>query len=90
MSIGSVTIIGPNLIDIEFFGYRHFIAPHIAIEFANEILAKAEEARQTGPRCRCGHLVEDHGFFNGDSHPGGDNSNGVCGCVFNQNEARVK
>jgi hypothetical protein len=89
MTIGKVEIIDHRTLDVEFFGYHHYIAPHLAKDFAELILAKAEEARQTGPRCRCGHLVEDHGFFNGDSHPDPDNSNGVCGCVFSQNEAML-
>lgn len=87
MTIEKVKVMNYRTLDIEFFGQHHYVAPHLAIEFAKEILAKAEGARQSGPRCRCGHLVEDHGFFNGDSHIDKTNSNGMCGCVFSQNEA---
>lgn len=87
--IGKVTIIDHKELDMEFFGHHHRIAAHIAAEFANEILAKAEEARQSGPRCRCGHLVDDHGWFNGDSHPDATKKTGFCGCVFSREEARV-
>jgi hypothetical protein len=87
--IGKITVIDHRLLDISFFGYHHRVATHLAAEFAKEILDKAEAARQSGPRCRCGHLIDDHGLFNGDSHPDPENSNGVCGCVFGQDEARM-
>lgn len=86
---GKVTIIDHKELDIEFLGHHHRIVPHLAIEFANEILAKAEEARQSGLRCRCGHLVDDHGWFNGDSHHDATKETGFCGCVFSQEEARA-
>lgn len=88
MTIGKAKVIDHRTLDIEFFGHHHYVAPHLAVEFANEIHTRAEAARQSGPRCRCGHLVEDHGHFNGDSHQSEKNSNGVCGCVFSQEQAR--
>jgi hypothetical protein len=32
-------------------------------------MALTEATRQSGPRCRCGRLIEDHGLMGGDSHP---------------------
>lgn len=87
--IGEVVAIDHKTIDIEFFGHHHCVTPHLAIEFAEEILAKAEAARQTGPRCRCSHLVDDHGWFNGDNHLDATTETGFCGCVVSQNEARA-
>lgn len=87
IGVGVITAIDHKTVDIEFFGHFHRIAPYLAIEFAEEILASAEEAKQMGPRCKCGHLVEDHGWFNGDSHPDENKETGFCGCVFSQYEA---
>ncbi len=58
--IGSVKIIKdghrPTMLDIEFFGNHHLVAPHLAIEFANKILEVSAGPNELPPaRCsNCG------------------------------------